>query len=45
MSSVLRRFLRPDEIADLVVFLASEQSSGITGAALRVDGGIIRSIL
>ncbi|HWO31681.1 MAG TPA: SDR family oxidoreductase [Candidatus Acidoferrum sp.] len=45
MSSVLHRFLRPDEIADLVVFLASEQSSGITGAALRVDGGIIRSIL
>ncbi len=45
MSSVLHRFLRPDEIANLVVFLASEQSSGITGAALRVDGGIIRSIL
>jgi NAD(P)-dependent dehydrogenase (short-subunit alcohol dehydrogenase family) len=45
MSSVIRRFLRPDEIADLVVFLSSERSSGITGAALRVDGGIIRSIL
>ena len=45
MSPVLRRFLRSDEIADLVVFLASEQSSGITGAALRVDGVIIRLIL
>lgn len=45
MSSVVHRFLRPEEIADLVVFLASDQSSGITGAALRVDGGIIRSIL
>jgi NAD(P)-dependent dehydrogenase (short-subunit alcohol dehydrogenase family) len=45
MSSVLRRFLRRDEIADFVVFLASERSSGITGAALRIDGGIIRSIL
>jgi NAD(P)-dependent dehydrogenase (short-subunit alcohol dehydrogenase family) len=45
MSSVLRRFLRHDEIANFVVFLASEQSSGITGAALRADGGIIRSIL
>jgi NAD(P)-dependent dehydrogenase (short-subunit alcohol dehydrogenase family) len=45
MSSVVHRFLRPEEIADLVVFLASDQSSGITGAAFRVDGGIIRSIL
>ena len=45
MSSVVHRFLRPDEIADRVVSLASDQSSGITGAALRVDGGIIRSIL
>ncbi|HML18364.1 MAG TPA: SDR family oxidoreductase, partial [Bryobacteraceae bacterium] len=44
-SSLVRRFLRPKEIADFVVFLASDQASAITGAALRVDGGIIRSIL
>ncbi|HEX4816746.1 MAG TPA: SDR family oxidoreductase [Nonomuraea sp.] len=44
-SSLLRRFIQPDEIANFVAFLASDQASGITGAALRVDGGIIRSIL
>lgn len=44
-SSVLRRFIRPTEVANFVVFLASEQASAITGAALHVDGGVIRSIL
>jgi NAD(P)-dependent dehydrogenase (short-subunit alcohol dehydrogenase family) len=43
-SSILRRFIRPSEVADFVVFLASDQASAITGAALRVDGGMIRSI-
>ena len=36
----LGRILRPEEIANVVVFLASEQSSGITGAAIVVDGGL-----
>jgi len=44
-TSLLKRFLNPVEVANLVVFLASEQASAITGAALRVDGGIVRSIL
>ncbi|MGH2584366.1 MAG: SDR family NAD(P)-dependent oxidoreductase [Dehalococcoidia bacterium] len=42
--SLLRRFIRPSEVAGLVVLLASDQASAITGAALRVDGGMIRSI-
>jgi NAD(P)-dependent dehydrogenase (short-subunit alcohol dehydrogenase family) len=36
----LGRILRPEEIANVVLFLASEQSSGITGAAIVVDGGL-----
>jgi len=44
-SSLIRRFAEPDEVANLVVFLAGEGSSAITGAALRVDGGVVRSIL
>jgi NAD(P)-dependent dehydrogenase (short-subunit alcohol dehydrogenase family) len=39
------RFMHPDEVASLVVFLASDHASATTGAVLRVDGGIIRSLL
>jgi NAD(P)-dependent dehydrogenase (short-subunit alcohol dehydrogenase family) len=44
LSSILRRFIEPAEVANLVVFLASQQASAITGATLRVDGGIIRAL-
>ena len=40
----LERFGRPEEIADAVVFLASERASFITGACLVVDGGQTRSV-
>ena len=33
-----------DEVANMVVYLCSEQASATTGAALRVDGGMLRSI-
>jgi len=43
-SSLLQRFATTDEVAALVTFLASPLSSAINGAALRVEGGIVRSI-
>jgi len=41
----LGRLLQPAEFAQLVVFLASPRSSGITGAVLPVDGGLLRGLL
>jgi NAD(P)-dependent dehydrogenase (short-subunit alcohol dehydrogenase family) len=43
-SSLLRRFATTREIANLVVYVCSEASSATNGAALRVDGGVIRSV-
>jgi NAD(P)-dependent dehydrogenase (short-subunit alcohol dehydrogenase family) len=42
-TSLIKRFERPEEVAALVVYLASPLSSGTTGAALRVDGGVVKS--
>jgi len=39
--SVTGRFTRPDEIADLVLFLASDRATNITGADFTIDGGLI----
>lgn len=40
----MQRFGRPEEIADLVVFLSSERASFITGECIVADGGQTRSI-
>lgn len=42
-SSLLRRFATPEEVAALVTFVCSPLSSATNGAALRVDGGVLRS--
>jgi NAD(P)-dependent dehydrogenase (short-subunit alcohol dehydrogenase family) len=44
-SSLIGRFTSCEEVANLVVYACSEQASGTTGAALRVDGGVVRSIV
>lgn len=44
-SSLLQRFETTAEIASMVAYVASPLSSGTNGAALRVDGGLLRSIL
>ncbi|KOG45997.1 oxidoreductase [Streptomyces virginiae] len=43
--SLLQRLIEPEEIAHMVVYLASPQASATTGGALRVDGGYVDSIL
>ena len=44
-SSLLKRFAEPDEVAALVAFVCSPRSAATNGAALRADGGVVRSIL
>ena len=44
-SSLLKRFATVDEVASMAVYLAGEISSATNGAALRVDGGVVRAIL
>ncbi len=44
-SSLLKRFATVDEVAAMVTYLAGELSSATNGAALRVDGGVVRTIL
>lgn len=43
--SLLRRLIEPDEIANMVVYLASPLASATTGGAVRVDGGYVDAIL
>jgi NAD(P)-dependent dehydrogenase (short-subunit alcohol dehydrogenase family) len=42
-TSILQRFIEPDEIASLVAFLASDLSIATNGAAVRADGGVVKS--
>ncbi len=44
-TSLLRRLATVEEVANMVVYTCSTQASATNGAALRVDGGVIRSII
>ncbi|MNR57278.1 short chain dehydrogenase [compost metagenome] len=43
-SSIIQRVAEVDEVAALVTYVASPYSSATTGAALRVDGGVVDSM-
>jgi NAD(P)-dependent dehydrogenase (short-subunit alcohol dehydrogenase family) len=44
-SSLLKRFETPEEVAAMVAYVCSPRASATNGAALRVDGGVVRSIM
>jgi NAD(P)-dependent dehydrogenase (short-subunit alcohol dehydrogenase family) len=44
-TSLIQRFITCDEVGAFVAFICSEQAAAINGAALRVDGGVVHSII
>lgn len=44
-TSLIKRFAEPEEVASMVIYVASPLASATTGAALRVDGGTSKGIL
>ena len=38
------RFTRPDEVADLILLLASDRAGNVTGADITIDGGLITTL-
>ena len=44
-TSLLKRFTSADEVANLAVYLCGEGASGTSGAAMRVDGGVVNQIM
>jgi len=43
-SSIIQRPATTEEVANMVIYAVSPQASATTGAALRVDGGIVDTI-
>jgi NAD(P)-dependent dehydrogenase (short-subunit alcohol dehydrogenase family) len=43
-TSLLQRFATVEEIANMVIYVASKESSATNGAALRAEGGIVQTI-
>jgi NAD(P)-dependent dehydrogenase (short-subunit alcohol dehydrogenase family) len=44
-TSLLKRFIQPEEVASMVAYVCSPLSAATNGAALRVDGGVVRSLV
>ena len=44
-TSILKRFTTSEEVANMIIYVCSQQASATNGAALRVDGGVVRAIL
>jgi NAD(P)-dependent dehydrogenase (short-subunit alcohol dehydrogenase family) len=42
-TSLLKRFITPEEVGSFVAYIASPLASATSGAALRVDGGVVKS--
>jgi 3-oxoacyl-[acyl-carrier protein] reductase len=40
----MNRLARPEEIASVVLFLASKQASYVTGTTIQVDGGYVKGL-
>jgi NAD(P)-dependent dehydrogenase (short-subunit alcohol dehydrogenase family) len=44
-TSIMKRFATSEEVANLILYVCSTKASATNGAALRVDGGVVRAIL
>jgi NAD(P)-dependent dehydrogenase (short-subunit alcohol dehydrogenase family) len=43
-TSLIQRFATVEEVGNMIVYACSEQASATSGAALRVDGGVVRFV-
>jgi NAD(P)-dependent dehydrogenase (short-subunit alcohol dehydrogenase family) len=43
-TTLIQRFASTDEVANMIVYVCSAQASATSGAALRVDGGVVRFV-
>jgi len=42
---LLKRFITVEEVANLIVYVCSPAASAINGSALRVDGGVVKTVV